>query len=301
MTLAEELNFTRAAERLRITQPALSKQIAELESRLGFIVFTRQIKRVELTDAGQVFVRGCKDSLAILEKAIRAGRAAQEEIQPVVTVGHSPYVDPLVMSALLSVHLPLYPNLRLRMESKFAHELTHGVLSAELDLAIIEEPVASGSLTQVALQALPLHVLMSRDHPATKRSYVTIDDFGNVGWMMFPKRANPAVYDRIMETAKQSRVAPVELHHYLAPQEVVQLIAENFGVAFMPRGIAQQLESQELVSRPFDSKAFQITSYLVLSAGQASRLVNEFGRAFLKRIVPVTQQAEASSQLFLDL
>lgn len=67
VTLAEELNFTRTAERLRITQPALSKQIAELESRLGFAVFTRGQKRVELTEAGQVFVRACRDSLAILE------------------------------------------------------------------------------------------------------------------------------------------------------------------------------------------------------------------------------------------
>jgi DNA-binding transcriptional LysR family regulator len=53
LALAEELNITRAAERLRITQPALSKQIVEFESRLGFPVFIRGQKRIELTDAGQ--------------------------------------------------------------------------------------------------------------------------------------------------------------------------------------------------------------------------------------------------------
>jgi LysR family transcriptional regulator, benzoate and cis,cis-muconate-responsive activator of ben and cat genes len=91
--LAEELNFTRAAERLKITQPALSKQVAELESRIGFAVFARDQKRVELTEAGQVFICGCNDSLALLEKAVRIARSTQEQIQPVVTVGHSPYVD----------------------------------------------------------------------------------------------------------------------------------------------------------------------------------------------------------------
>jgi DNA-binding transcriptional LysR family regulator len=59
LTLAEELNFTPAAERLRITQPALSKQIIELESRLDFPVFIRGQKRVELTDAGQVSSPTC--------------------------------------------------------------------------------------------------------------------------------------------------------------------------------------------------------------------------------------------------
>ena len=63
VVLAEEMNFTRAAERLNITQPALSKQIAELERRLGFPVFKRNQKRVELTEAGQVFIRGCKDGM----------------------------------------------------------------------------------------------------------------------------------------------------------------------------------------------------------------------------------------------
>ena len=70
VTLAEELNFTRAAGRLKITQPALSKQIAELENQLGFVLFERNQKRVELTDAGQVFIRGCRDAFAILEKSV---------------------------------------------------------------------------------------------------------------------------------------------------------------------------------------------------------------------------------------
>jgi DNA-binding transcriptional LysR family regulator len=301
VTLAEELNFTRTAERLRITQPALSKQIAELESRLGFGVFIRDQKRVELTEAGQVFVRGCGDSLALLEKAVRTARATQDDIQPVVTIGHSPYVDPALISALLGVHLPLYPNLRLRMESRFANELVHSVLSAELDLAILEDPLDNPLLTLVSLATVPLHALMSADHPAAKKRSVDLEDFRNVGWMMFPKRANPNTYDKILEMGKQATVMPVELHHYMAPQEVVQLISENFGIAFMPKGIAEQMAGSEIVARPFGSKSLQLTSHLALRADQSSRLVNEFGRAFLKRAIPNVHQAEASGQLLLKL
>src|ERR1700678_1815460 len=108
ITLAEELNFTRAADRLKITQPALSKQIAELENRIGFAVFKRDQKRVELTESGQVFIRGCRDAFAILEKSIRLARANLDEVQPLVTIGHSPYADPGLISAILGTHLPLY-------------------------------------------------------------------------------------------------------------------------------------------------------------------------------------------------
>ena len=66
VTLAEELNFTRAAERLRITQPALSKQVFDLESQVGFVIFQRSQRRVELTDAGQVFIRGRIKDLIII-------------------------------------------------------------------------------------------------------------------------------------------------------------------------------------------------------------------------------------------
>jgi DNA-binding transcriptional LysR family regulator len=105
VTLAEELNFTRAADRLKITQPALSKQIAELEKRIGFAVFKRNQKRVELTDPGQVFIRGCRDSFAILEKSVVLARATHDDVQPLITIGHSPYTDPALISSILSTHL----------------------------------------------------------------------------------------------------------------------------------------------------------------------------------------------------
>ncbi|WP_174239960.1 LysR family transcriptional regulator [Acidobacterium sp. S8] len=79
IVLAEELSFTRAADRLKITQPALSKRIVELESRVGFAIFKRDHRTVELTNAGQVFIRGCKDSSALLEKAVRLASATIDD------------------------------------------------------------------------------------------------------------------------------------------------------------------------------------------------------------------------------
>jgi DNA-binding transcriptional LysR family regulator len=301
LILAEELNYTRAAERLKITQPALSKQIIELENRLGFSVFLRDQKKVELTEPGQVFIRGCKDARALLEKSIRLARAVKEEVQPVVTIGHSPFVDPSLVSAILSVHLPLYPNLRLRMESMFALELVHSVLSAELDLAIIGEPSPNPLLTLVPLTTDPLYVVVSSDHPAAKQRDVAINDLARVGWIVFPRRANPVIYDRVLEAGEKAQVKPVELHHYMASPEAVQLISENFGVAFMPKGLAEQIRHPEIITRPIRSNALQVTSHLVLRADQTSRLVNEFGRAFIRKAISNPKIAEASGQMLLKL
>jgi DNA-binding transcriptional LysR family regulator len=193
LILADELNFTRAAERLKITQPALSKQILELESRLGFKVFERNHRQVNLTDAGQVFIGGCRDAYAALERAIRLAKATHDEIEPVVTIGYSPYEDPLLVTSILAVHMPLYGNLRLRIESMFAPDLAHGISVSELDLAIITEPSENPLFTRVKLATYPLCVIMPSGHPATAKQSVSVSDFRSAGWMVFGRKAHPVI------------------------------------------------------------------------------------------------------------
>jgi hypothetical protein len=91
------------------------------------------------------------------------------------------------------------------------------------------------------------------------------------------------------------------LHHYVVPQEAVQLISENFGIAFMSRGVAEQIRHPEIVVRPLSEAALHVTSYLVLRADQSSRLVNEFGRPLLRKLSPNSKIEDASGQLSLGL
>ena len=187
------------------------------------------------------------------------------------------------------------------MESMFALELAHSLLSAELDLAIIAEPTETPLLTLVPVATVPLYVAMSSDHRAAIQRSVSIDEFGDIGWVMFPRNANPVIYDRVLEASRQAAVSPVELHYYVAPNEAVQLISENFGIAFMSKGAADQIGNPEIVVRPLSNKALEVTNYLALRADQSSRLVNEFGRAFLKKVIPNLKLAEASGQMLLKL
>ena len=107
--LAEELNFTRAADRLHITQSALSKQIAEIEEHHRFHLFTRKHRRnVELTQVGRLFIEEARSALLHIDRAIQLGREGSDSI---LIVGHSPDTDPAWVSAILAIRLPLYPKL----------------------------------------------------------------------------------------------------------------------------------------------------------------------------------------------
>jgi DNA-binding transcriptional LysR family regulator len=103
--LAEELNFTRAADRLHITQSALSKQITEIEEHHRFHLFARKHKRnVELTQVGRLFVEEARSALLHIDRAIQLGREGSDNI---LTVGHSPDTDQAWVSAILAIRLPL--------------------------------------------------------------------------------------------------------------------------------------------------------------------------------------------------
>ena len=125
IALAEDLNFSRAAERLHIGQSTLSKQIFELEGQLGFRLFERNHQRVDLTDAGRVFVEEAREAVLRAERAVLAAKATFRGADEILNIGKSPHGDPYLVSTLLSIHLPLFPGLRVKLWSDYSNELAH--------------------------------------------------------------------------------------------------------------------------------------------------------------------------------
>ena len=118
IVLAEEVSFTRAADRLHITQSALSKQITQIEEQHGFHLFTRKNeKHVELTEVGRIFVEEARSAILHIDRAVQLGRAAREGSDSILTVGHSPDAEQTWISAILAIRLPLYPKLRIQLIS----------------------------------------------------------------------------------------------------------------------------------------------------------------------------------------
>jgi len=128
IALAEELNFSRAAQKLHISQPALTKRIAELEGRLGVPLFARDHQMVEVNDSARAFVEEARLSVLHGERGFQAARRAARGVDVVLNIGKSPYTDPFLVSTLLSIRLPLFPHLRVELTSQFSCELVHQVL-----------------------------------------------------------------------------------------------------------------------------------------------------------------------------
>jgi len=287
IAVAEELSFTRAADRLHITQPALSKQITDLEEEYRFHLFTRNKRRiVELTDAGRVFVEEARSALSHTERAVHFARAAHEGSDSILTIGHSPYANHDWVSALLAIRLPLYPRLAIRLKTQFAMESVHSVLAGEVNLALVTAPPPDAQITAVPFAPAQLYAALPEAHPAVHKKRLVLHDLAEDEWILFAKRVHPRLYEALMDTARRASIAPKHTHDAMAPQQAMDLVSEHAGIAILTQPTARGIQADGVVVKPLSDPSLCFQTCVIMRANDESRLVNEYVRAFLRKYAP---------------
>ena len=295
--LAEELSFTGAAKRLKMSQSGVSRRLNELERRCGFKLFNRDHAHVVITDAGRAFVEEAKLSLIHDERALQFAKAANEGVESRLTIGHSPYVDPVMVSTLFSIRLPLHPNLVLHMQSDFSPELVHSLLTSKLDLALVAHPGGNRRITTARVTESPFYIAIPADHPLAARNVLTLEDLRGCTWIVFDRKVHPILHDMISRRAAEEGVTYRNNQNVLSADEAFQLVEENVGVAFLPMASALRAKRPGVAVRPLVDKELRVELCLASRADNRSRLASEFVRAFMKRI----EQIIAPPQMILPL
>ena len=284
IAVAEELNFRRAADRLHITQPALSKQITDLEAEHQFHLFTRDKRRiVELTDAGRLFVEEARSALSHTERAVHLARAAHNGSDSILTIGRSPYANHDWVTELLAIRLPLYPRLEIRLKTQFAREAVHSVLVGEVNLALVTAPPQDAQLTAVPFAPAPLYAVLPENHPAAHKEPLVLQDLAKDEWILFPKRFDPVVFEAIMDAAQCGSIAPKNAHDVIAPQQAVDLVSEHLGVALLTQPSATGFHADGVMVKPLSDTSLCFNTCVILRADNTSRLIEEYVRMFLRR------------------
>jgi DNA-binding transcriptional LysR family regulator len=293
VTLAEELSFTRAAKRLGMSQSGLSRHISSLEHRHRVKLFERNHANVILTDAGRAFVEEAKLCLLHDERALQAARTTAEGVEHVLKIGRSPYADPFLTSALLSIRLPLYPNFRVNLHSDFAPELVHDLIVFKLDLALITNPGSNRKLTMTTVSEAPLYAVLPDSSPLLEREAVTLADLGDQTWILFEKKAHPIMYDTILRRAAEEGIAVKDGQKVLTAEDAAQLVSEHLGVAFVSMPGAMRIAQHGAHVRPIDDPALTLSVCLASRADNRSKSVSEFARAFMRRISQVRKPPQS--------
>lgn len=299
VAMAEDMSFTRAAQRLGISQPALSKQITDLEEQLGYPLFVRSKKRiVALTDAGRIVSKEARSSLLRVERAVDLARAAHEGSDSLLIIGHSLHADRTWIGDVVKLRPPSYPKVKILLRSQFVMESVRSVSSGEVNLALVTAPPPDAQITAVSFARGPLYVALPVGHWAASKEQLVLRDLAKDEWILSPKRYDPIVFEAIMEAARRESIVPKNAHDIITPQEAIDLVSERLGVAILAKPASSGFHADGVVVRPLCDTSLWFETCVIMRADDESELVNGFVRSFLHKYAP---QGVPAQQLKLSL
>lgn len=236
VAVGEEQHYGRAAKRLRVAQPALSRQIQDLEEELGFQLFDRLPRGVKISAAGESFL---KDARSILQKVNDATTRAKR-----VATGQSGALRVGFVESI-SWHGPVpasfrrfrerQPNAELQLRPMSSAEQLEAIVSEGLDAGFVFA-IASmvPDLVQLEIDVLNLMLAVPEGHPLTQQKNVRLRDLKDADFVWFPRQASPAYYDRLMRECFQGGLeSPHVVQEAVNEATILSLVSCRLGVAFV--------------------------------------------------------------------
>lgn len=280
VAVAEERHFRRAADRLHLAQPVVSRRIQRLEREVGTPLLERTTRHVALTEAGTVFLDSARRLLHDADLAVeRAHRVAQGGVGR-LTVG-------FVESAAFELLAPLLRELERRAPDltvelrELTTEQQLGELRSDVDIAIVRE-LSRRELEDQGLEARHLlrerlHVALPASHPLARRPRLTLRDVAEEPFVAFPRPRVPRVYDHVMAVCDAAGFRPRITTHALQYTTMLAFVSAGRGAALVP-GSVQAIKPDDVQLVPMlDDHA---TSDLSLAwRGPGSTVMREFIRA----------------------
>jgi DNA-binding transcriptional LysR family regulator len=273
LTVAEERHFGRAARRLHIAQPPLSRQIQAFEAELGFPLFDRSRRHVELTPAGAALLTHARRVFEAIDLGVHeAARAAAGQIGR-IAVGYPSSVAFSGLPELLRAFRARSPNVEVVLRELPPGEQVEALKEGRIDVGFIRGPLHDDELTSRIVRSEPLVVAVPADHALAARPRVTLPMLAREPFITFPRQRGPAFFDFIMRLCHDAGFTPRVAQE--APQlDMVSLVAAGFGVAILPASM-RLAKRPGVVFRPIDG--VPRTELLVAwRPGDASPVLRDF-------------------------
>ncbi len=293
IVLAEELHFTRTADRLNMSQPTLSKQIFRLERSLGFRIFEHNHQAAELTPAGEVFIAEAREVVFHAERAVLSARAVIEGPTEILNVGKSSYTDPFFVSMLMSIQLPLFPAMKVKLWSNYSNELAQQLIAGTLDVALITGVPPKSKLSTLEIATNPFYVVMRTGDELAAHKEIRLGQMERRLWVLLGPHINAYLYAQIQTVTSEKEVYPSDIYHFTSPEEASGLVREHHGLALLPRTAAWRIARDGITIRPLAEDRLRLVTSLAVRADSKSRLVNEFVKAAGRKWSEVGQRTQS--------
>lgn len=231
--VARHSHVTRAAAELHIAQPALSKQISQLEHELGVALFDRVGRNVRLTEAGESLLPHARAVMTQVE----AGRAEMAERIGLrkgrATVGAPPTVGTQLLPAVLATFNKRYPGIELRLHESGVQTLLDLLETGLTDVAVVTLPVEDENLTVVPIFTEEMVIAVWCDHPLAGRGEVAISELQGEPWVLSPE--NYELRETVLLACERAGFTPRVVLDGGETDTLMHFVAAGMGIALVPR------------------------------------------------------------------
>lgn len=239
IAVAETGNFTKAAERLYLSQPALSQSVKRLERELKVELFRRENNRVVLTPAGEILVEEGRKMLDLQRRIENRLRELGQMGSGKLAIGSAPSYQRYYLSKVISAFQSRYPHIQLTLEEGFTQELAVKLFNSEIDLALICEPIPHG-LEYFRVFQEEIYLAIPPEHPLTKR-FPTEGDPYPLADLSLCKDESFIVYrpgrriaDIVFSETKRAGFTPKVMTECSSTESANTMIRHGMGVGLVP-------------------------------------------------------------------
>ena len=292
VTVAEELNITRAAEKLHMSQPPLSAQIKNLETELDTTLFIRGKRHLTLTESGQLLYRRAKDILSLTERSKAEILAMGEGMRGTISIGLVEGMAPDIAAEWFAGFTKQHPNVRFRILDGNTDDLLEKLRSGIVSLAVITSPCDHSLLHSFHIGEEKLAVLMSKSHPLAQKSDHKVSVADLVGEsLIVPSRK--ALIETIYKWFRNEAAEPnivCEMSSYI---DATALAGREVGLSIYPKPAF--IPNDSLVCRELEGDDKKIEYLFVWRKGHRLPVVEENFIDFVKNMINADPDSEDQS------
>ena len=261
IAVTEELHFTRAARRLHIAQPPMSRQIRELEQELGVTLFNRTRRQVELTDAGQVFLVKARQVLRAAESAVLETQRAERGETGKLAVGFFEQTAYTMLPPILRAFNQRFPEVDVQLRWFPVIDQVEALEQGEVDIAFVRPVVDLSAVSKRLLLTEAFVVAVPASHPFAARDTVAIEECANERIINYAQHLAPAYHAAIMRACALAGFVPVRPLDVGQVYTALGLVSAGVGIALAPASV-QRVRFDGLLYKPLRGRPLESVTYL---------------------------------------
>jgi DNA-binding transcriptional LysR family regulator len=275
VAVAEDLHFGHAAQRLRIAQPALSRQIQALEEELQVQLLFRNRRRVQITPAGQVFLERSRLLLSRAEDAILAAQRAGDGVSGSLNLGFVGSATYDMLPAVLRAFTQTFPEVELILSEMTVHAQLEALTEKRIDIGLLRLPRKTEGLVFQTISREPLYAALPSSHRLAQVTAVRLSALAGEPFVLYPDHPRPSWTEFVIGLCHQAGFQPTVVQRTVEIQTTLSLVAAGIGVSIVPACLGN-ISRKDVVYRRLIGLRARTELQVAYRENDPSRVVQNF-------------------------